>query len=331
MVVFRCNVQKRHFYFTQINGFTTQREGIVRELIVLDEIAKQFPCHLSRDRQLVGGPPIETQLSFDKRVVLDLDLKEDLTKLQLRWFDRWLKDAANGIDEEPPVKLFIQGRNRWRDESAWPLARAVDTPWFLGDYQGLSRQTPAGDSAPDSFVYDPNDPCPICGGGTLLPPQYVPGPVDQAPILGRRDVLCYTSAPLNEDLEITGAVTAVLYAATSGRDTDWVVKLCDVRPDGKTLNVCDGVLRASVRDGANRTLVEPNTVIRYDIDLWSTAMLFKAGHGLRVLVTSSDFPRYDRNPNTGELAHTATHLEPALQRIYHDAERASHLVLPIVS
>jgi len=259
-----------------------------------------------------------------------LDLKEDLTKLQLRWFDRWLKDIPNGIDDEAPVKLFVQGRNRWRDEAGWPLDRAVTTAWYLQPDRTLSRETPPAGALPSSYVFDPNDPCPTCGGGTLLPPQYSPGPVDQAPILGRRDVLVFTSAVLDGDLEVTGPVAAVLYAATSGPDTDWIVKLCDVHPDGRTLGVCDGVLRASFRDGRTRTLLEPGAVVRYDIDLWSTSMLFKAGHRLAVVVTSSDFPRYDRNPNTGETAHTATKLEPALQRIYIDAERASHILLPVV-
>jgi putative CocE/NonD family hydrolase len=141
----------------------------------------------------------------------------------------------------------------------------------------------------------------------------------------------FTSAPLADDLEITGAVTALLYAATSGRDTDWVVKLCDVYPDGRTISVCDGVLRASFRDGKTRQLVEPGAVIPYDIDLWSTSMVFKAGHRLALIITSSDFPRYDRNPNTGELAHTATHLEPAMQRIFVDTEHATHIRLPVVA
>ncbi len=260
-----------------------------------------------------------------------LDLKDDLTKLQLRWFDRWLKGEPNGIDDEAPVKLFIQGSNRWHDEQAWPLARAVDTPWFLNDEQGLSLTPPSPNTLPESYVYDPNDPCPTCGGGTLLPPQYAPGPRDQTPILNRRDVLCHTSKLLEQDLEVTRAVAAVLFAATSGRATDWVVKLCDMHPDGTTYSVCDGVLRASVRDGVTRQLVEPNAIVRYEVSLCSTAMLFKAGHRLRVLITSSDFPRYDRNPNTGELAHSATRLEPALQRIYLDAEHASHIILPVVA
>lgn len=260
-----------------------------------------------------------------------LDLKEDLTKLQLRWFDRWLKGERNGIDEEAPVKLFVQGENRWRDESSWPPARAENTTWFLHNNASLQQSAPSAEQTPISYVYDPNDPCPTRGGGSLLPPQYAPGPLDQTPILKRSDVILLRSAVLEADLEITGEVNAVLYASTSGRDTDWVMKLCDVHPDGKIIGVCDGVLRASFRNGESRELVEPQAIVRYDISLWSTSMLFKAGHRIAVIVTSSDFPRYDRNPNTGESPHTASKLEAALQKIYVDAAHASHITLPVIA
>lgn len=260
-----------------------------------------------------------------------LDLREDLTKLQLRWFDRWLKDERNGVEDEAPVKLFVQGTNRWRDEADWPLTRAGITPWYLHGDGNLSAAPPSAGGTPRTYVYDPNDPCPTCGGPLLLPAQYTPGPVDQAPILTRRDVLCYTSAVLEQEMEITGPLAAVLYASTSGRDTDWVVKLCDVHPDGRSFNVTDGVLRASMREGDGRKPVEPGAIMRYTLDLFATAMVIKAGHRLRVLITSSDFPRYDRNPNTGELPHEAIKLEPALQRIYHDSVHASHVVLPIIA
>lgn len=289
-----------------------------------------------RAAKLVIGPwahgmfhNVVGQLDFGLRANgLFLDLKEDLTRLQLRWFDRWLKDERNGIDEEPPVKIFVQGANRWRDEQDWPPARAQHTAWYLNGDGSLSRTRGPAATAARSYVYDPGDPCPTCGGSLLMPMQYTPGPVDQTPIASRRDVLRYASAPLAADLEVTGAVRAVLYAATSGRDTDFVVKLCDVHPDARCFNVCDGVLRVSFRDGKRRQPVEPGTVQKLEIDLWSTAMVFKAGHRLAVLVTSSDFPRYDRNPNTGEPAHRAARFEPALQQVFHDEARASHLILP---
>ena len=260
---------------------------------------------------------------------LFLDMKEDLTRMQLRWFDHWLKGLDNGVRDEAPVKLFVQGVNRWRDEDSWPPQRAVAVSWYLQADGGLARLVPLADAPPSSYVYDPNDPCPTCGGNLLMPAQYKSGPVDQGVLLLRRDVLCFTSSPLPEDIEIAGPVRAELFAATSGPDSDWMVKLCEVRADGSTINICDGVVRACLRDGRTRRLLEPGAVACYDIDLWSTAIVIKAGHRLRVLVTSSDFPRYDRNPNTGELPHQARRLEPALQRIFHDPARASRLILPL--
>lgn len=262
---------------------------------------------------------------------LFVDLKEDLTTLQVRWFNRWLKGEANGIDSEAPVRLFIQGINRWRDEQEWPLARTQYTPWYLGAGGSFAATLPAAVETADSYVYDPENPCPTCGGNLLMPPQYTAGPVDQAPILGRRDVLVYTSAPLTAALEITGPVTGVLHASSSGADTDWVVKLCVVRADGRTFNVCDGVLRAShqLRTQGLAAYV-PGTVVPWEVDLWATAMVFAPGERLRVIVTSSDFPRYDRNPNTGEAGATAAKFVPALQRIHHDAEHPSHLLLPVI-
>jgi uncharacterized protein len=261
-----------------------------------------------------------------------LDLREDLTALQLRWFDRWLKDQRNGVDEEAPVKIFVQGVNRWRDESSWPLARARPTRLYLRADRGLSWQEPGPAEPADTYSYDPADPCPTCGGSLLMPGVYRRGPVEQGPILSRADVLSYTSLALERDLEVTGPVSFTLFAASSARDTDWIVKLCDVHPDGRTFNVTDGILRASYRESmSQRRMLDPDAVVRYEIALQPTSMVFRAGHRLRVLVTSSDFPRYDRNPNTGELGVEATIFVTARQRIFHDSDRASHLVLPVVS
>jgi len=260
-----------------------------------------------------------------------LDLREDLTSLQLRWFDRWLRDERNGVEEEAPVKLFVQGRNRWRDETAWPLARAKPTKLYLRAERSLSWQSPGASEPEDAYAYDPEHPCPTWGGSLLMPGTYRRGPVDQSPIVSRRDVLAYTSGALESDLEVTGPVTFVLHAASDARDTDWMVKLCDVHADGRTLNVTDGVLRASYRESSTqRRLLESGAIVRYEIALHPTSMVFRAGHRLRVLVTSSDFPRYDRNPNTGELGVEARAFTTARQRIFHDSDRASHLLLPII-
>lgn len=261
---------------------------------------------------------------------LFMDLKEDLTTLHLRWFNRWLKGEDNGIDKEAPVKLFVQGINRWRDEQEWPLARAKNADWYLGQDGTFGPDSPGVDETPDSYVFDPENPCPTRGGTLLMPPKYTPGPVDQTDILNRHDVLVYTSETIAQDFEVTGEVNAILYASTSAADTDWVVKLCDVHPDGKTYNVCDGVLRASYQTLKTGQNFEPGQIIRWDISLLATSMVFKEGHRLRVLITSSDFPRYDRNPNTGEIAVEATESISALQRIYHNEEFPSRLILPVV-
>ena len=261
-----------------------------------------------------------------------LDLREDITSLQLRWFDRWTKGIRNGVEDEAPVKLFVQGVNRWRDEQDWPLASAVPSRWHLHGDGGFGPRPPEADGPSRSYLYDPADPCPTTGGRLLMPGTYRPGPVDQSRVLARRDVLGYLSEPLSQSLEVIGPVTAVLYASTSGPDTDWVVKLCDVHPDGRTYNIADGVLRARYRDSdTDPTLVEPWAVERYEIDLGPTAIVFAAGHRLRVLVTSSDFPRYDRNLNTGKLGIDSAEMRPALQTIFSDGQRGSHVVLPVTA
>ena len=260
---------------------------------------------------------------------LFMDLKEDLTSLQLRWFNRWLKGEQNGIDNEAPVKVFVQGINRWRDEQEWPPARSKPTPWYLASGGVFSPRKPETEAAPDSYVYDPEDPCPTCGGTLLMPAKFVPGPVEQSAILTRRDVLVYTSEALSDDLELIGEVSADLYASTSALDTDWMIKLCDVRPDGKTFNICDGVLRASYQAHLSGEGFAPGEVVKWRINLLAIAIVLKAGHRLRVIITSSDFPRFDRNPNTGVPACEATQSVSALQRIYHDGQHPSCIYLPL--
>lgn len=259
-----------------------------------------------------------------------LDLREDLTGLHLRWFDRWLRGIRNDVDNEARVKIFVQGRNRWRDEPDWPLARAVETRFFLGADGGLSADAP-GDSGHRSFVYDPAAPCETAGGPILLPLKYKRGPVDQAAWLSRPDVIAFTSEPLDDELEVTGCVRATLFAATSGLDTDWILRLCDVYPDGTTIGLCDGVLRARFRNGFERpALLEPERIERYEIALAPTSIVFRRGHRIRLLITSSDFPRYDRNPNTGEWPSEAARFEPARQTIFCGGEHGSHVVFPII-
>jgi putative CocE/NonD family hydrolase len=246
-----------------------------------------------------------------------LDLGADLGTLQTDWLKAQLGGDPPAVDG-PRVRVFVQGVNRWRDEEEWPLARATAVPWHLRRDGALTREAPGDDEGFDSFEHDPLDPCPTLGGDLVKPPDFPPGPMDQTPILGRRDVLVYTSDVLDAPLEVVGPVTARLHAATTGRCTDFVVKLCDVHHDGRTFNVCDGIVRTSANVGA------------WDVDLWATGIVFLPGHRIRVLVSSSDFPRYERNPNTGQSPWEATVFERVQQRVFHERARASHVTLPVI-
>jgi putative CocE/NonD family hydrolase len=239
------------------------------------------------------------------------------------------------LDGDPPVRIFVMGANRWRDEADWPLARARLEPWYLRVGGGLSRGAP-GDEPPDRYTYDPGNPAPTLGGPTSLPAPFMrtnSGPMDQRRVEGRDDVLVYTSDPLAEPLEVTGPLTVVLHAATSARDTDFVAKLCDVAPDGNSRILAEGVIRARYRAGFEAPEpIEPDLPYEYRIDLVATSNEFQPGHRIRLSVTSSSFPRFDRNPNTGnELgADGPGDLVVARQVVFHEADRASHILLPIV-
>ncbi len=243
---------------------------------------------------------------------------------------------------ETPVRIFVMGANRWRDEPDWPLARAVQERWFLhsdGDAATaggeLSRTAPADEPA-DAFRFDPRDPAPTIGGPTSLPGRFMrtnAGPLDQRPLEGRRDVLAYTTEPLPDDLEVTGPLSLTLHAATSARDADWVAKLCDVEPNGFSRIIAEGVLRASFREGFERQIpVQPGRSYKYAIDLQATSNVFRRGHRIGLLLTSSSFPRFDRNSGAalspGDVRDEDLHA--AEQTVFHDAQRASCLLLPVV-
>jgi hypothetical protein len=278
----------------------------------------------------VGGQKLG-ELDFGPRA------KMDLGTLQFDWYEYWLKDKETGVQDWPAVRLFVMGENIWRDESEWPLARTQYTPWYLrsagrantrlGD--GLLSLDPPAAEPPDRFTYDPANPVPTRGGNNLVGPPS--GPFDQSAIQERADVLVYTSAPLDKPIEVTGPITVILHAASSARDTDFTAKLVDVHPDGKAFNLCDGIRRARYRDSFTEpTLVEPGKVYRYEIDLWVTSNLFAPGHRLRVEISSSNFPRFDRNPNTGHVFGADADLAKADQTILHDAQHPSHILLPVI-
>lgn len=266
-----------------------------------------------------------------------LNYRGDLTEAHLRWFDATLKDEEGPLEERPPVEVFVMGENRWRGYEEWPVPGAYEERWHLHGGGRLSREGP-GPNEPDEYDYDPGDPVPTVGGAILMAPINRPGARDQREIEARPDVLVYTSEVLQEDYTALGPVHATVFAATSTPDTDFVVRLVDVYPDGRAIGVTDGVIRASEREAfpapgvirpAEPKPVEPGRIYEFSVDLWATGITFKAGHRIRVQVTSSCFPRWDRNPNTGAGPDPAR-TEVARQRIFHDPERPSHVTLTIV-
>ncbi|MBS1851276.1 MAG: CocE/NonD family hydrolase [Acidobacteria bacterium] len=257
----------------------------------------------------------------------------------LDWYDYLFKGVQNEFAGKP-VKIFVMGKNEWREEDDWPLARAKNTKYFLhstkkanslrGDGT-LSTTAPRGEN-PDEYVYDPANPVatiggPLCCDGWHLPP----GPRDQRPDEARDDVLVYSTAPLAQDMEVTGPIKLELYAKSSAVDTDFTAKLVDVGPDGFAQNITEGILRARYRESREKaTLLNPGQVYKLNLDLWSTSNVFRKGHVLRLEVSSSNFPRFDRNLNTGEEAAAGERFVSATNAVLHDAEHPSVLILPIV-
>lgn len=264
----------------------------------------------------------------------------DTNAIQLRWYDYFLKGIDNGFTSEPPVKLYVMGRNEWVGEREYPLARTQYRPMYFtsgGKANGdrgdgrLTWEKPGDKAATDRFRYDPEDPVPSLGGNNCCGTPTPAGPMDQRPIEGRRDILIYTSDYLDEEVEVTGPVKVVLHASSDAVDTDFVAKLVDVYPDGSTYNMAEGILRARYRDGAGTPkLLKPGEVYKMEIDMVGTSVAFRKGHRIRVHVTSSHFPQFDRNPNTGAKFGTTTEVKVATQTIYHDAARPSHILLPVI-
>ncbi len=268
----------------------------------------------------------------------------DPTELHGRFFDQWLKGIATPELDEAPVRLFLMGAETWQSETDWPPPDAELRRWYLrGDAPansatgaGALSPEPPGREAPDAFRYDPRDPVPSIGGATLSQNGYAgwaAGPFDQRAAEARADVLVYTSAPLARPVDVIGTVEAVLFVASSALDTDITVKLVDVHPDGRAEILTDGILRLRYRHGLDRqALLEPGSVEEVRVLVGSTANRFRAGHRIRIDVSSSNFPRFDPNTNTGgEIASEGWDaVVPALNRVFHDARRPSHVLLPIV-
>lgn len=251
-----------------------------------------------------------------------------LLRPTIDWFDTHLAGTSDAAYEMPRVKLFVMGKNEWRAETEWPLSRAKYTPYYLrstGNANSpsgggaLTLLPPSEPEPPDPYVYNPRDPVPMAGGAVL---GNRAGPRKQNDVAIRQDVLVYTSPELQHETEVTGPIQLVLYVTTTAPSTDFTAKLVDVHPDGNAYNVSDGILRRSYSNGDQPTEIS--------IEMWPTSMVFFEGHRIGLHVSSSNFPRFDRNPNTGEFIPTETGAVPAYQQIHHSPETPSRLILPIV-
>jgi len=270
------------------------------------------------------------QIDFGPTAVIDMN------GYWLRWFDYWLKGNNNGLLQEPPVHIFVMGENVWRDENEWPIGRTQWTKYYahsngkantLSGDGTLSTSMPANEPT-DSYSYDPAKPAPF-----ITDPSFaqIGGPDDYRVVEERADVLVYTSEPLTDDIEVCGPIRVRLAAASSARDTDFTAKLIDVWPNGFAQRLNDGMVRARFREGMDKpSLIDPGRVYDYDLDLWNTCQLYRKGHRVRIEISSSAFPKYDRNLNTGEPLGQTARMQVAEQKIYHDREHPTYVVLPIV-
>ncbi|WP_447603692.1 CocE/NonD family hydrolase [Nitrospira sp. Nam80] len=268
-------------------------------------------------------------------------IKDEIT-LAIRWLNYVVKGFDNGMASEPPIAIFVMGANGWRHEYEWPLAGTQFTKYFFhsedGSRRGKLNPEFPGDEQPTSYIYDPFDPVPTLGGNHSFTDNSLShiiraGSVDQRPNESRHDVLVFTSGELAEDVEVTGPIVIVLYAASSAEDTDFTATLIDVDPKGPAYNLTQGIIRARFRESIWEPprLLVPGTAYEYRLELLPTSNVFKKGHKIQVHLTSSNFPLYDRNPNTGSEQGIGKEIKSAKQTVYHDKTKPSHIILPVVS
>jgi hypothetical protein len=267
------------------------------------------------------------------------DAYVDLFEEELKYYDYYLKGIQNGLDKEKPVQIYYMGENKWRHEDDWPIPGTVYKELYLGGDApansvrggGTLSFEKADKTLTDTYTYDPQVPVPTYGGNNCCGTPTPAGPKDQRVLERRNDILVYTSEFLTEPVSIAGPVSMKLFAATDGPDTDWMIKLVDVYPDGSAYPISEGILRAKFRNGTEKAeLLKANKVYEYEITLTGTANVFKPGHRIRVDITSSNFPQFDRNPNTGKPLGSSDETRVAQQTIHHGGPRASHIILPIV-
>jgi len=272
-----------------------------------------------------------------ERVVGQIDFgpaaEANIHEMELRFLDRWLRDADDGLeaDAEPPLRIFVMGENSWRWEHEWPLQRTEWTPLHLAPDGRLTNEAPAAEAS-ETFTYDPANPVMTTGGNhSLVHPSISVGPHDQRSVEARADVLVYTGPVLDGPVEVTGPVSVVLFVSSSEPDTDFTARLVDVHPDGRAINLCEGVLRARYRDSIEQPApMVPGQVHELTIDLGPTSNVFLAGHRIRLDISSSNFPRIDRNMNTGGPIGFETEWRVAQNTVHAGPAHPSRLVIPVI-
>ncbi|MEM7692327.1 MAG: CocE/NonD family hydrolase, partial [Pseudomonadota bacterium] len=247
--------------------------------------------------------------------------------MMLDWFDHHLKGRP--LKFGAPVKLFVMGLNEWRDEQEWPLARTEFTPWYLHETGQLKEEMPALEAESSTYSYDPQNPTPTLGGNIMR--RELRGAFNQAPLDDRKDVLRFLSSPVTERTELTGPVEAILFAASDAKDTDFMAKLSVVKENGEAYNLVDGVIRARYRDSfSDPTPLEPGRIYEYRIDLWATSYELSPGERLRLDISSSNYPRLNRNPNTGAPFAKTSEMRSAKQTVYFGKDYPSRVILPVI-
>jgi putative CocE/NonD family hydrolase len=291
------------------------------------------------NRILIGPWPHNMSITF-ANTDFGPESMQPIRALQLAWFDQWLMGKDSLMVSQPPVKIFVMGSNKWLDTREWPPENARSTKFFLTsggkantlDGDGELAEKPSSKPGEDHYLFDPRDPAPTRGGSICCNPKVFPwGPMDQRPVEQRKDVLVFSTKPLKRDLEVVGPVQVDLYVATSAKDTDFSAKLVDVFPDGYARNLTDGLLRLRYRNSLSTPeLAKGGEVYHITVDAGVTSNVFLKGHRIRLEISSSNFPRFDRNPNTGGSIPDETRLLTANQTIFHDRTRPSSLMLMVM-
>ncbi len=320
--------------------------GVAETMELFNLFQRNAVSDRGRDNQFVIIAPT-THCGWDRAtehtIIGERDLgdaRRDFMDIYLRWYERWLKGVDNGITDMPKVQYYLMGKNEWRSANEWPLPNTTYRRYYLhsdgransryGD--GTASLSLPGEEPPDRFVYDPAAPVPSLGGQACCTGMNTgAGAFDQSEIEMRNDVLVYTSAALEDGIEVTGQLEVVLYVSSSAKDTDFMAKLVDVYPDGRAFNVQEGAQRMRYREGFDRKVwIEQDEVYEIRLDLHATGNYFGPGHRIRLEVSSSSFPRFDRNLNTGGNNYDETEWVVAHQGLHHSAQYPSHLVLPVI-